>query len=201
MLTKNSFEILVCFVICLASVVWGCPSNGFTLVTRCFAMNETESSWTKAADDCKNSGGKLFEPKSAEEVTLIYKHFNHTGMLINAPIITYIIQTSMKARVELKTELDVKSPVFDAKFKDWAWVGIVYAQEDITMFDQNRTLLSKRKWIYASNMQEIDDSLWAVKSPEPNNSGGHEFCGSVGSKKNGLNDLKCSLEKAYICEF
>ena len=63
------------------------------------------------------SGGKLFEPKSAEEVTLIYKHFNHTGMLINAPIITYIIQTSMKARVELKTELDVKSPVFDAKFK------------------------------------------------------------------------------------
>ncbi|XP_075253671.1 CD209 antigen-like protein A isoform X2 [Convolutriloba macropyga] len=162
MLTKNSFEILVCFVICLASVVWGCPSNGFTLVTRCFAMNETESSWTKAADDCKNSGGKLFEPKSAEEVTLIYKHFNHT---------------------------------------DWAWVGIVYAQEDITMFDQNRTLLSKRKWIYASNMQEIDDSLWAVKSPEPNNSGGHEFCGSVGSKKNGLNDLKCSLEKAYICEF
>ena len=43
----------------------------------------------------------------------------------------------MKARVELKTELDVKSPVFDAKFKGHfhfhLWFAVTSSKNAVTM--------------------------------------------------------------------
>ncbi|XP_075244542.1 uncharacterized protein LOC142338604 [Convolutriloba macropyga] len=158
--------------------VFTCPEDSFLVVDRCFLLYTQNRTWLDSDNYCLNSGGKLFEPRSAEELTYVFEHFNDQSNLI------YPNSHSSEPRS------------FGGL---WFWVGVVLASQPIIMKYHQLERLGEPKWRYVSNLVEIPKELWA--NDEPNGYDVGEYCGSVGSYENGLNDYDCSVMQGYICEY
>ncbi|XP_075252468.1 uncharacterized protein LOC142344575 isoform X2 [Convolutriloba macropyga] len=163
----------------------------------CYSLSSSFVTWQEAVDECRASGGQLFEPESSTEMQMMYEFLlgrdvdkSEVESVNGTQRIRTHLNDEARTPVDKKRSLDGKVSQAEAEA---VWVG--FCQLRFYLNDQASTPVGNEYWSKISTYERVPISIWSFDEPKEG-----ELCGAGLLEKGKTVGKFCTEQLPYICQ-